>query len=401
MNKKLLILLVVFLVIQIPLLFSTLTADENVYYYTAKVISEGQYTIYQDFFSAHPPLHTYILATLIKIFGLNIWILKAFTTLVTIGIACVLYKITEERYNSKSAFVTTILFLISYDILFFASFSFGLELAILFFMCSWYYSNKKPWLSGVFMGLAIATRLHVLPLALILFLHSKKRFEFIFGCSIICLPYYSYLLTIPNFINQVFSYHAGKLAHTNGWLSFLRANLILFILISYSLKNIKDTITIDFIIAYSTFMLIVGSVFEYFFLPITIILSMEGSYSLIYSKFKNVLLVVVIIWTAVMIITVVPFIYNQSQSYENYINYIKDIDGTIMGEPSFASLIALKTGKEITRNMIDLNFQRGEVFNYTNSLVIYNSKNFNGLKFNCSLINSTIIKEDIYNLWNC
>lgn len=401
MNKKLLFLFLIFSIIQIPLLFTTLTADENVYYYTAKVISEGQYIIYQDFFSAHPPLHTYLLSFLIRIFGMRVWVLKGFTLLVTLGTAYFLFKIAEERYDCKSAFIAVILFLITYDTLFFASFSFGLELAILFFMVSWYCLNKKPRLAGVFMGLAIATRLHVLPLALILWLHSKKKLNFMLGGALICLPYYGLLLMIPNFFNNVFFYHASKVNHWNGWFSFLRANLPLFILVSYSLKKIKDSFTFELALAYCAFMVIIGSVFEYFFLPITIILAIEGAYALAYSRFRKVLWVVIVIWTVVMCFKVGIFIYEQTNSYNELIDYVSGIDGTIMGEPSLASLIALKSGKNITRNMIDLNFQRGEIFDYKNSLVIYNSRVFNGFVMNCTLINSTTIKDNTYNLWRC
>ena len=78
MNKKILILLIVFCLIQVPLFFSTLTADENVYFMMGKVVSEGKVP-YQDFFCGHPPLQLYLYAGLIKLFGLHIWILKSFT----------------------------------------------------------------------------------------------------------------------------------------------------------------------------------------------------------------------------------------------------------------------------------------------------------------------------------
>ena len=399
MDRKLLILLIIFYLIQIPLLFSTLTGDESVYFMMGKVVSEGKVP-YQDFFYGHPPLQVYLYAGLIKLFGMHIWILKSFTLLFIIGSTILLYLIAKERYDEKIALVAAFLFLTSYDILIFGSFAFGLEIAIFFFMLSWYYLNKKPCLSGVFMGLAIATRLHVLTLGIILWLHSKDKLNFTVGCSV-CLPYYCGLLNIPNFFSNVFGYHAGKLAHTDGWFSFFRTNLPLFILLSYSFKKIKDSLTFEFTLAYCAFLLIVGSVFEYFFLPITIILSIEGAYALTYSRFKKYLWVVILIWTIMMGVKVGIFVYNTSIEYNDYINYIKTIDGDIMGESSLASLIALKTGKEIHNLEIDTNFQRRQSYNFSNSLVVYNERVFNGLEFNCTLLNVTTINDNVFKLWKC
>jgi len=399
MNRKLLILLLLFVLIQIPLLFSTLTADENVYYVMAREVSRG-YTPNKDFFHAHPPLHLYLYAGLIKVFGMNLVVLKLFTLAIWTWIAVFLYIIAKEKQGESMAFVALLLYLVSYDSIF-ATFSFGLELAVLFFMVSWYYFDKKGWVSGVFMGLALSTRLHILPLALIFWLNSKKKWQFLLGGAIICLPYYLTLLTVPNFFTQVLGFHAGKLAHTNGWLSFLRANLPLFVLVSYSLKNVKDFFTVQLVIAYLAFIYIVGSVFEYFFLPITIVMCMIGAYALVKSRFKKVLWVMIAIWTVVMFCKVGYFIYDMSGEYSDLIETVDAYDGNIMGEPALASLISLRTGKNITRNMIDLNFQRREFYNYSDSLVIYNAKRFDGTQHNCILLNKTTIKDDIFLLWNC
>jgi len=399
MNRKFLLLLIIFCLIQIPILFSSLTGDENVYYYMGKVVAEGE-TPYKDFFFGHPPSQIYLYAFLIKLFGLHIWILKSFTLLFITGSTIFLYLFAKERYDEKIALTAAFLFLASYDILIFGSFAFGIEIAVFFFMIALYLNNKKPFIAGLLFGFSIMIRLHLFPMGIILLLYSKERLKFLLGAGI-CLPYYGLLLRIPNFADNVFLYHASKLNHWNGWFSFLRANLPLFVLVSYSIKNIKDSFTFELTLAYCAFLVIVGSVFEYFFLPITIILSIEGAYALAYSRFRKWLWVMVVIWTAIMGVKVGVFIYEQTTSYNGLIDYVSKIDGSIMGEPPLASLIALKGNKNITRNMIDLNFQRREVFDYRNSLVIYNEKRFNGFDFNCTLINSTTIKEDTYKLWRC
>ena len=65
-----LIVALVFIIIEAKGLTQVGPGDENVYFYMAKAVSEGQMP-YRDFFYAHPPLHIFALATLIKIFGVN------------------------------------------------------------------------------------------------------------------------------------------------------------------------------------------------------------------------------------------------------------------------------------------------------------------------------------------
>ena len=398
MNKKLILLFLIFLVLQSFMLFSVLPSDNSVYMMMANEITKGNLP-HVDFFHAHSSVHLFLYAGLIKLFGLHIWILKLFTLLIWMGCGYMTYLLAKERYDERIGFVAVLLFLISYDSIF-ASFSFGIELSVLFFLISWYILNKKPVLSGILFGFCLMIRLHLLPLGIILWLYSKEKRKFLFGSGI-CIIYYGLMLRVPNFFIQVFGYHAGKLAHTNGWLSFLRANLILFILMVYSIKNVKDLITFEFTLSYVAFLLIVSSVFEYFFLIIGIFLCIESAYALTYSRFKKILWVVVIVWTTVMFFKVGSFVYEQTNSFNDYIDYVETIDGEIMGESSLASLIALRTNKTIHNLEIDMNFQRRKTYNFSGSLVVYNEKVFNGLEFNCTLINSTTIKGDTYKLWGC
>ena len=161
------IMLSVFFVIQIPMLFSTLASDENIYFYMGKVVAEKGLVPHRDFFFAHPPIHIYMFATLIWLFGFHIWILKLFTVLVIIGCAIFVYLIAKERYDKKIGLTAVFLFLTSYDFLIFGSVSFGLEVSVLFFLISWYLLDKKPALSGLFFGLSLMVRLHLLPLGIV------------------------------------------------------------------------------------------------------------------------------------------------------------------------------------------------------------------------------------------
>jgi len=373
-------------------------ADENVYYVTAREITKGS-QLYTQIFHAHPPFHLFLYAGIIWLFGLKIWLLKLFTLLIYTSCGLMTYLLAKERYDERIGFISILLFFISYDAIF-ATFSFGIELSILFFLISWYILNKKPVLAGIMFGFCLMTRLHLAPLGIILLLYSKEKRKFLFGSGI-CLVYYGLLLRVPNFFEQVLGFHMSKLTLYKGWLSFLKANLILFILVAYSIKNIKDSFTIELVIAYTAFLLVIGSVFEYHLLIIGIIFCIEGAYALVYSRFKKYLWAMVMIWTVIMVWQVGFFLYEQTQDYNELIAKVSTYEGSIMGEPPLASLIALKGNKNITRNMIDLNFQRREIFNYSNSLVIYNEKRFDGFYFNCTLLNATTIKDETYRLWRC
>ena len=90
------------------------TSDENVYFYMGKVISDGGVP-YKDFFYAHPPLHIYILAFLIKLFGVNIAALKFFSLFAIVVSAFFLYKSSmkimhrdDSEYDSNSVYISLV-----------------------------------------------------------------------------------------------------------------------------------------------------------------------------------------------------------------------------------------------------------------------------------------------------
>jgi len=399
MNKKLLIIFLIFSIFQIPSLFSVSPSDEYIYYYMGEVVANGLKP-YTDFFYGHPPLQIYLYAGIIKLFGVHVWLLKLITLMFNYGSALFLYVIAKERYGNKIAISATFLFLASYQIFVFGSSAMGLEIALFFFMAALYYNKKNSLLSGLLFAFCLMTRLHLLPLGIILLLNSKEKRKFLFGAGI-SIIYYGLLLNIPNFYEQVFGYHITKAAFSKSWLDFLRDNVQLLFLFAFSIKNIKDNFFIYMALVYLFFIAIMKSAFEYYFIIIVAILCIEGGWALVHFKHRKILWTMMAVWLVIVGLKAGYFAFSQTNDYNNFINEVSEMEGTVMGESAIATMIAVRTDKVITRNMIDLNFQRKKVFDYSDSLVVYTKPRFPGGWFNCSFVSDVNISKRVIEVWRC
>jgi len=401
MNKKILLLFLIFTLIQLPLVFySNIPADEWVYFAVTKEVSKG-HQLYTEIFFSHPPFQIYVYSLFSNIFGFHIWLLKSITLSFAIGCAVFVYLISKERYGEKIAFWSLLIFLTSYDLLIFGSFAFGIEIAVFFFLASFYYLNKKNIWSGALFALCIMSRLHLAILGVVLFLYSKEKIKFLIGSSI-SLIYYIPLVTIPQFMDNVFNYHLVKSFFFNGWLSFFKANIHLFLLLGFSIRKLRNEILIFIGVTYLLFMLLMKSVFEYYFLVVTAVLCIEGAVCLIKSKQKNLLRFVVIIWIFLLIFRATPFLINQTKGYNEFTDYINTLeDKDLVGQSAVTSMLALRTNRNISKNQIDTNFQRKKIYDYSNAIVIYEEGIFKGNDFNCSRLNIRQIEDKKYEVWDC
>jgi hypothetical protein len=370
-----------------------------VYYAVSREVSKGN-DIYSEIFFGHPPLQIYLYVGLIKLFGFHIWILKLFTLLVSISISVFLYLYVKDNYNEKTAFLSSLLFLTTYDALIFGSFAFGIEISLLFFMISLYFLNKKPLISGIFFALCLATRLHLAPLGLILLIFSEKKLKFLLGTTIL-LPYYLYLATIPEFIPQVFGYHTDKLYWSKGWIDFIRANIHIWIFFFFGMKWIKPMITY-ILVSYMAFMLILRSVFEYYFIVLVVFLCIGGSLALLRSKYKKTLFIAWIFFIVLLLVNSMPKLYEWNKDYDDFSSYIDTLENKpLVGQSAITALLALKTDRNISKLQIDTNFQRKKVFNYSDSIVIYSKGLFQGKDFKCSLLDTKEVATKVYDVWDC
>jgi len=401
MNKKLILLLFIFLIIQIPIVFfSNLPADEMVYYAVSREVSKGN-QLYTEIFFSHPPFQIYLYSMLIELFGMRIWILKSLTLFISLGITYFLYLICAEKYGEKVGIVASFIFLTSYDILIFSSFAFGIEISILFFLASYYFLNKKNGLSGVLFALCIMSRLHLAFLGIILFLYCKEKLKFISGVAV-SIVYYLPLVFTPNFLSNILGYHISKSFFFGGWVSYFKSSIHLWLFFFFSIKRIKDIKLVFIGITYLLFLLLMKSTFEYYFLLITVILCIEGSNSLIHSKQKKMLWFMVFLFIFLLIFRAVPFLVNQTKGYNEFTDYIDTLENKpLVGEGAITSLLAIKTNRNISKLQIDTNYQRNKVYDYSNAIVIYNRKVFTGELFNCTLIRDFEVEDIKYGVWDC
>jgi len=399
--NKIILLFLLFVLIQLPLVFlSNLPSDEMVYYTVSREVSKGN-KLYSEIFFSHPQIQIWLYTGLTKLFGFHIWILKSFTLLVSLGCCFMIYLICKEKYGEKVAFISAFLFLTSYDLLVFASFAFGLEISVLFFLISYYLLNKNNYLSGIFYALCIMTRLHFIFLGLVLFLFSKERRKFLFGASLSVVYFGLLFRLVPESISQILGYHMNKSYSFGGWFYYLRASIHLLVLFFFSIKWIKDIKLVFLGATYLLFLLLIHSIFEYYFILITVILCIEGANSLIYSKQKKLLLFMVFFFIFLLVFQATPFLYKNTIGYNQFADYIETLDKPLVGQSSVNAFLALKTNKNISKNQIDTNFQRRAVYDYSNAIVIYEEGLFFGKNFNCIRLDTRRIEKKKYEIWDC
>jgi len=253
--------------------------DENVYFYMGKLVAEGSIP-YKDFFYAHPPLHLLLIAAVYKVFGFNFIALKSLAVLSTIITALFLFKTVKIKVSKEIGLAAVILFLFSFDVLRFSSFTMGVNLSLMFVMIGIYLVMKRSYFfSGLLFGLAGLTRFYslviVLIVAAVLFLNKRKEaMKFIGGFCAVFLTVTVLLLFIfgQSYFEPVFSFHVAKPDGDVGnfrllWRS-IQLNPLLYGLAALSLVVYRKKQTVlHFIVgAYLVFLLLFNSVFNYYYL---------------------------------------------------------------------------------------------------------------------------------------
>ena len=390
-----LIIALIFAVVEFKGLTQAGPGDENVYFYMAKAASQGQMP-YKDFFYAHPPLHIFILSILIRIFGINFFILKSAGLLFILIASFFLYKLSLElfqnKFNDKYAnsisIIAVILFLFSFTTLFTATFSVGVEMSVALMMISFYLIFTKKYLvGGIFAGLAGLTRLYALvPLfALFAFIFIKKLqekklkdflsmflgFFIIFGTSMILLT----AIYGHNFIDPVIKYHFLKPAlpgqKSSVYENAIKENWILFaisLLFLFAQNKKRMQLFLFVVILYLLFLIILSFNVEFYFILLFPFLALVGAYSLVnlisrikikYVKYFIALLITLIfLWNTTADTTFLEKIgFLNFSSLEPMVSKISATNSNqqIFGDASIAPLVALKSNRNLALNYIDTN----------------------------------------------
>jgi hypothetical protein len=211
---------IAFLIIKIPQI-DFRYGDENIYFYEAQLITQGQFP-YRDFFFASPPLELLFLAGIIFIFGFNVWILKLFLLGIILATAWLIFATVRGfrgvRGGELAGLCAAIFYLFSFLNLTTSDYYSGAQLTIFFFVLALYLiSLKKPIAAGVTVALSFFTRFYAAPLilALIIYLLLKERkqfWRFIFsaGTLFILINVALYLGFGQNYLQNVLSYNVHK-----------------------------------------------------------------------------------------------------------------------------------------------------------------------------------------------
>ncbi len=170
--------------------------DGNAYFYMADILLKGQVP-YRDFLIADPPLLIYLLAPVRAIIGNNLELFLALPPLVDAITALVLF-LNLKKHRYKFASLAPAIFLFSFLIISTSNYVTGLHIVLLLLNLALLF-DKKPFLSGVFWGLASMIKLYTAPGLLIYcgWLLYKKHYSalirlligFALTCLLIVLPF--------------------------------------------------------------------------------------------------------------------------------------------------------------------------------------------------------------------
>lgn len=208
-------------------------SDENIYFYDAWLMSQGELP-YRDFFFAHPPWHLipgWILMVCCE--GFDFYIMKGLPLLPTVVTALVIYIIVRKSSDRLSGMIAMILFLFSYDLLRASSHWTAINWAVMWMSLGYWSLLKERFsLAAVFTAMGISTGIYIVPAAAVFaVLISLKAFK----KSVIFLLLLSLSLAVLNgpfiwfggtdFFNDVIIYHLNKPASSGG--GFLEQSMTL------------------------------------------------------------------------------------------------------------------------------------------------------------------------------
>lgn len=402
MNKKellaFLLIAAVFTLVEAKGLFVISPGDEDVYFYMAKSVSEGQVP-YRDFFYAHPPLHLLALALVIRIFGASFVTLKSATLLALLTASFFLFKSSLEwmkaKFENKNSLLVSsiaiVLFLFSFEVMFKATFSLGIEMSVMLVMISFYLIiTNKFFLGGLFGGLAGLTRIYAIVPIFAIFafilvkkIHQGKIKDFLHAASGFFITFVLVILILimlfgSRFTDSVFKYHLLKIKLPNQRLhvykNILQENWVIIaaFLSSIFMRNKKKFQLLYFVaFSYMLFFVSLNVPAEFYFIMVFPFMAIIGAYSIvsmiskINAKFVKYTIFAIIsaifLWnTAADIMFLEKFAFMKFQPLSEMINdlSLSGSNGPIFGDDGTVSMLAFLTGRKIALNFIDSNEMR-------------------------------------------
>jgi hypothetical protein len=142
--------------------------DENIYFYMAKRLADGDLP-YRDYFFAHPPLHVLLPGSIFAVFGFSLTLAKLFPLLACLVGGLAVWGIARRALTPFAAPLALILYLFATEVLKASSNMTGVNMTTMFLLLgTWLFFRGRPLASGATLGLAPATGFYAIGPALAL-----------------------------------------------------------------------------------------------------------------------------------------------------------------------------------------------------------------------------------------
>jgi hypothetical protein len=193
--------------------------DENIYFYMAQRLAEGEWP-YRDYFFAHPPLHVVFPGIIFSVFGFSLTLAKLLTALVGGVTAWVVWRIGTEHLGRWSGLVAFVAVLFAAEFLKATSHMTGVNLTTMWLVLGvWQALRGRGVWAGTFLGFAACTGFYAMApicaiLVLLLFkslkLGTRQVMAFVLVAGAVNLA--GYALGGDRFLDGVYRYHGLKKA---------------------------------------------------------------------------------------------------------------------------------------------------------------------------------------------
>ena len=177
---KITVFLIAFVLIVLPMFFERLHSDEVLYWDVAHNLYTGKglfSTVLNRSFIGHMPL-PFIIAGPFSLIGDSIFGVRLIAALFTIGCAVLIFTIAERLYSTKTAVISSLLFLASFQVLRFGGRFYLDQFGAFFFLLALFLLlNKRYFLAGLSAALMILGReywLGVYPFFIVYLLTRKE-----------------------------------------------------------------------------------------------------------------------------------------------------------------------------------------------------------------------------------
>jgi len=191
--------------------------DGNEYVYMASLLGQGILP-YRDYFFVDPPVLILVLSFLHLVLNKTPILFQTVPVVLEIINATLLF-LYLKKINNKLSFFAPVLYLFSFTVLATSDYITGVQLVICFcwfaLLCMEY---KKSFISGLFWGLAVCTKLYAIPLIVGWFIvtyfqKDKKQLVtlligFIVACLILLLPFI--IMDFSHVVSYIILFHFNR-----------------------------------------------------------------------------------------------------------------------------------------------------------------------------------------------